>query len=93
MKVGVVSEFDAVSKFDQGAICGFLKSTDAQPSPSSWIDAGKFIWTKQCDFFNRDFMNVSGSSPDFCGPTCLSNPQCSHFTWTDFQVLEFGKFS
>ncbi len=89
MKTGLASEFDAVSKFDQGAVCGFRKSTVGQPPASAWNDAGTLKWALKCDFIGRDLMGKA-SSADTCGPTCQSTSGCSHFVWTDYQVSFFA---
>jgi hypothetical protein len=87
MKSGLVSEFDAVSKTTDGAVCGFLKST-ASPPASVWNDAGSLKWALNCDYLGRDLMSVASTAAT-CGPKCQSNPQCSHFTWTNYQVYNF----
>jgi hypothetical protein len=87
MKSGSVSKFDAVSKTTDGAVCGFLKST-ASPPASAWNDEGSLKWALNCDFLGRDLMSVA-STAETCGPKCESNPQCSHFTWTNYQVYNF----
>ncbi|KAI9558647.1 hypothetical protein GHT06_015436 [Daphnia sinensis] len=83
MKSGLVSEFDSVSKTTDGAVCGFLKSTTSVPS-NAWNDAGSLKWALNCDFMGRDLAAVA-SAPETCGPACQSNPQCSHFVWTNYQ--------
>ena len=80
MKSGYVSEFDAVSKTNDGAVCGFLS-----PPAIAWKDEGTLKWALNCDFLGRDLMAVA-SAAEKCGGTCLSNPECSHFTWTNYQV-------
>ena len=87
MKSGSVSEFDAVSKSTDGAVCGFLKSKASLPA-SAWNDARSLKWALNCDFLGRDLMSVA-STAVACGPKCQSNPQCSHFTWTNYQVYNF----
>ena len=84
MKSGLVSEFDAVSKTNDEAVCGFLKSTVSPPA-SAWNDAGTLKWALNCDFLGHDLIGVA-TSAEICGSTCQSNPQCSHFTWTNYQV-------
>ena len=84
MKSGLMSEFDAVSKTTDEAVCGFLKST-ASPPASAWNDAGCLKWALNCDFLGRDLMSVATSAAT-CGQKCQSNPLCSHFTWTNYQV-------
>ncbi|EFX72198.1 hypothetical protein DAPPUDRAFT_227578 [Daphnia pulex] len=83
MKSGYVSEFDAVSKTNDGAVCGFLKTTVSPPA-SAWKDEGTLKWALNCDFLGRDLMAVA-TAAEKCGGTCLSNPECSHFTWTNYQ--------
>ena len=85
MKTGFASEFNAVSKFDQGAVCGFIQSNVGQPPASAWNDAGNFKWAVQCDFVGRDLMSKATTS-DTCGSTCASTTGCSHFVWTNYQV-------
>ena len=37
-------------------------------------------WAFGCDFTNNDFTNKI-TAGDKCGPTCVSTPGCTHFTW------------
>lgn len=83
MKQGFVSEFDAVSKTNDGAVCGFLKTTI--PATTWWREETALRWGLNCDFQNRDLMSKATTS-GACGPTCQATPRCSHFVWTDYQV-------
>ena len=85
MKTGLVSEFNAVSKFDHEAVCGFIQSTAGQPPASAWNDAGNLKWAVQCDFVGKDLTRQATTS-ETCGPTCESTPGCSHFIWTNYEV-------
>jgi hypothetical protein len=90
MKSGSVSEFDAVSKKNDSGlhfVCGFLNSP-ASLSARAWNDEGSLKWALNCDFLGRDLMSVASTAAT-CGPKCESNPQCSHFTWTNYQVYNF----
>lgn len=40
-------------------------------------------WAYACDFDNNDYRNVESELSE-CGPLCLSDPTCTHFTWTNF---------
>ena len=35
-----------------------------------------------CDFYGRDFLNRSSDTVLKCGDTCVSNSECTHFTFT-----------
>jgi hypothetical protein len=35
-----------------------------------------------CDFYGRDFLNRSSGDVSKCGDTCVSNGECTHFTFT-----------
>ena len=37
-----------------------------------------------CDFPDTHFDSAK-TEGRFCGPTCASNPRCTHFAWTDFE--------
>ena len=36
-----------------------------------------------CDWNGNDFSNLKTGGED-CGPLCERTPECSHFTWTDY---------
>ena len=40
-------------------------------------------WAMSCDFFNNDFANIQ-TTAELCGPTCENTPECTHFTWTEW---------
>lgn len=85
MKSGLVSEFDSSLKTTDAAVCGFLKSTTGLPS-NAWNDGGTLKWALNCDFLGRDLVGVATAAEN-CGSTCQSNPLCSHFVWTNYQVI------
>ena len=41
-------------------------------------------WAYACDFFSNDLLNMLTQSQD-CGPACASIPNCTHFTWTEYE--------
>ena len=45
--------------------------------------ASDFTWAYNCDFNGKDFLNTKVPAEQ-CGPTCQDNPQCTHFTWTNY---------
>ena len=52
----------------------------------NWISSvywQKDDWAFACDFTNNDFKNVKSQS-SYCGPMCVADPVCTHFTWTDY---------
>lgn len=51
-----------------------------------WHDAGiDTRWAHDCEFIGNDI--TSQHSPgNRCGPLCVSNPVCNHFTWTNYEV-------
>jgi hypothetical protein len=61
------------------------------PPAIAWKDEGALKWALNCDFLGRDLMAVA-TAAEKCGGTCLSNPECSHFTWTNYQVRTIFKF-
>ncbi|XP_046458705.1 uncharacterized protein LOC124205356 [Daphnia pulex] len=81
MKSGSVSEFDAVSKTNDEAVCGFLQQTNN----SGWKVAGNLKWASNCEFMGRDMMAVASTAEQCREKICQSNPECSHFTWTNYQ--------
>ena len=49
-----------------------------------WNTAPDAVWAMACDFPDTPFDSAK-TEGRFCGPTCASNPRCTHFAWTDFQ--------
>jgi hypothetical protein len=48
-----------------------------------------------CDFIGNDFWKTKTFSPEKCSKTCLSNRECTHFTYTPDGVcwLKTGQVS
>ncbi|CAF1552387.1 unnamed protein product [Adineta ricciae] len=50
-------------------------------------------WAYSCDFPGNNLANVS-SSPPSCGPKCNTMPNCTHFTWSNYNTgtcfLKYG---
>jgi exo-beta-1,3-glucanase (GH17 family) len=44
---------------------------------------GKQVWAMGCDFVGNDLTNAK-TSGEQCGDTCDQNPQCTHFSWTNY---------
>lgn len=49
-----------------------------------WTDSegGAVSWAKDCDFKGHDVSIVNSYNHESCGKLCLSNTDCSHFTWS-----------
>ena len=63
-----------------------LTHIDSKPSSDLKIDwqvASDSTWAYNCDFNGKDFLNTKVPAEQ-CGPTCQDNPQCTHFTWTNY---------
>ena len=77
MKSGFVSELTAIKQPNQS--CGF--------SIILWQESktDDVFWSFNCDFPGNDFQKLQGKG-EMCGGFCRSNPRCSHFIWTNFEV-------
>ena len=40
-------------------------------------------WAFRCDFSNNDLTNAQMQGSE-CGGACWNNPECTHFTWNNF---------
>ena len=80
MKKSTVDYWIAQENLPEYSVCGWVVST----VPSFWKDGngGKVKWGEYCDFFGNNIDTVSAPSGDDCGRLCLSNPSCSHFSWS-----------
>lgn len=88
MKSGYLTEFDAVSKMTEAALCGYFPLSLTRVPESSFNDEVPLRWALGCDFIGRGFKNLN-SKVETCGPLCEATPGCSHFTWTDQFVSNF----
>lgn len=46
----------------------------------AWQNDGNIQWALNCEFWGNDFMIVT-TTGDKCGDACLSESQCTHYTW------------
>ena len=50
----------------------------------NWQKSGKVVWAMNCDFFGYDIgMVIQNGTGALCGGSCISNPSCTHFTWSN----------
>lgn len=45
-----------------------------------WKNKGDVRWARRCDFPGNDIENVT-TNGESCGPKCLENSYCTHFSW------------
>lgn len=82
MKQGFLTEFNAVSKLTDGAICGYRPLTLTRVPERSFNNEIPLRWALGCDFIGGDLTKVA-STAGACGPLCEKTPGCSHFSWTN----------
>ena len=52
------------------------------------LNVNRFVSLQQyeakwgCDFKGNDFWNTNLPDPNYCGISCVSNKECTHFTYT-----------
>jgi hypothetical protein len=42
---------------------------------------GDIVWADNCDYYDQDISQMPNTRRENCGSICLTNPQCTHFTW------------
>ncbi|KAI9354807.1 peptidase M60-like family-domain-containing protein [Zopfochytrium polystomum] len=67
----------AVAASGSGILCGGIFLPE-------WTTNGDgSYWASSCDWVGGDFTSALTTSSN-CGPTCVANPDCTNFSWTDW---------
>jgi len=89
LKTNGVQQSNAISSSTNGIVCGYITSSPPPPPPPpppsgsdiGWVDNGNLAWAMACDFVGGDIGSVQIDGAG-CGPSCLGNGACTHFSWT-----------
>ena len=50
----------------------------------NWQKSGQVVWALNCNFPGYDIGRVTQKGTgSLCGGSCISNPSCTHFTWSN----------